>query len=403
MIGKRPGRWTVKGGGVTTVEAPRRLTMGLTYYAPYVSGLTNAAKVVAEELSLRGWQVTVVAAQHDPELPRREVINGVRVIRVPVLARLSKGVVAPMLPFVAAREIRRSGVGNLHLPMPEAGAVAALLGRKSRLVTTYQCDVTLPESAGNRAIEMAIDTSSRLAVRRSEVVAVTSLDYLSSSRLAARITPKAIAVAAPSLPRAQGTPTFRQGSGPHIGFLGRIVEEKGIPYLVRAFRSVAGEDWRLLVGGDFEQVAGGSVVDEVRRAAEDDHRILLLGFIPEDRIADLYASMDVFAFPSVNPLEAFGIAQVEAMLAGIPVVASGLPGVRQPILKTGFGKVVPPRDVEKLGEALLELVNTPKESWRAPEAEARRVYALDSILDQWESVFRGEASHSRGPLVQDAP
>ena len=133
---------------MTTADAPRRVTMGLTYYAPYVSGLTNAAKIVAESLAQRGWQVTVVTSRHDRRLPQREVVNGVLVIRVPVLARMSKGVLSPMLPFVAAQHIRRSGVGNLHLPMPEAGAVAALLGRRSRLVTTYQCDVTLPDSAG---------------------------------------------------------------------------------------------------------------------------------------------------------------------------------------------------------------------------------------------------------------
>ena len=122
-----------------------------------------------------------------------------------------------------------------------------------------------------------------------------------------------------------------------MGFLGRIVEEKGIPYLVEAFRSVASSNWRLLIGGEFQNIAGGSRIEEVRRAAEEDPRISILGFIPDDQLANFYASMDVFAFPSINPLEAFGIAQVEAMFAGVPVVASDLPGVRQPVMRTGNG------------------------------------------------------------------
>lgn len=373
----------------------RRLTMALTYYAPYVSGLTNTAKVVAEQLVERGWAVTVVASQHDPGLPRQELLAGVRVIRTPVRARLHKGVLSPSLPVVAASEIRRSGLGNLHLPMPEAGGVAALLGPRPRLVTTYHCDVTLPPSAANKALERAIDASSRLAVRRSNSVTVTSLDYLASSRIHPTIGSKAVAIPPPCLPRPGGSPTYRDGAGAHVGFLGRIVEEKGIPYLVRAFRQVAGPDWRLLIGGDFEQVAGGSVIDEVRRAAAHDERIRLLGFIPQERIADFYASLDVFAFPSVNPLEAFGIAQVEAMFAGVPVVASDMPGVRLPVLHTGFGRLARPRDTPGIAEALRELTAIDKSAWSTARDEALRRFALPHVIDQWEASLTSATGAGR--------
>lgn len=379
--------------GADNTSGDRRVAMGLTYYSPYVSGLTNAARDVAEGLAERGWSVTVVASQHDAGLPPSEEINGVRVIRTPVVARMSKGVISPTLPFVCAREIARAGLGNLHLPMLEAGAVATLLRRRYPLVTTYQCDVTLGAGAANRCVERAMDFSTIMAARRSAAVSVTSFDYLESSRTREHLRPRALEVPAPALNRGLGSPTFRDGVGPHIGFLGRIVEEKGVPYLVEAFRGVAGEDWRLLIGGDFERVAGGSTIADVRRAAADDDRIRILGFVPDERMADFYASLDVFALPSVNPLEAFGIAQVEAMLAGIPVVASGLPGVRQPVLRTGFGRVVPPRDVAGLGKALLGVVTTDPSEWRPCRERAEREYGLPGILDRWEEVF----SDARSP------
>jgi hypothetical protein len=58
--------------------------------------------------------------------------------------------------------------------------------------------------------------------------------------------------------------------GPHIGFLGRIVREKGLEHLVRAFRALPDPDARLLIGGDYSHVAGGSVISQVRTAMGDD-------------------------------------------------------------------------------------------------------------------------------------
>ncbi len=53
--------------------------------------------------------------------------------------------------------------------------------------------------------------------------------------------------------------------------------------------------------------------------------------MPEERLGDFYASLDVFTLPSVNAFEAFGIVQAVAMLAGVPVLSSDIPGVRQPV------------------------------------------------------------------------
>ena len=127
----------------------------------------------------------------------------------------------------------------------------------------------------------------------------------------------------PCPPPAFGLPTFRETDGLHVGFLGRIVREKGLQHLIRGFRALPDADARLLIGGDYEHVAGGSVIDQVRAATDGDSRVRLLGFVPDARIADFCASLDVFALPSVNAFEAFGIVQVAALQAGVPVLAYG--------------------------------------------------------------------------------
>jgi glycosyltransferase involved in cell wall biosynthesis len=364
---------------------PIDLLIALNYYAPYVSGLTDSAKVIAEGLAARGWRVTVVAARHQRELAPHEVMDGVRVLRTRVVARLGKGVISPGLPAVAARLARRAGVLNLHLPMLEAGAIA-LASAGTPLAVTYQCDVTLPPGRLNHLQVAGIDLSSRLACRRAEVVIPSSDDYAVNSRLWTAMSGKTRPISPPCRDRSGGRPAFRESTGLHVGFVGRIVAEKGLEYLVDAFLRAAGTEDRLLIAGDYRNVAGGSVVEAVRSHAAGDPRIRLLGFLPEETLADFYASIDVFALPSVNPLEAFGIVQVEAMIAGVPVIASDLPGVRTPVRSTGFGVLTPPRDRSAIAAALSGMKQNPPDG-RAGAAAARRTYGVEATVDRYAEAL----------------
>jgi glycosyltransferase involved in cell wall biosynthesis len=185
-----------------------------------------------------------------------------------------------------------------------------------------------------------------------------------------------------------GTPIFRDTGGLHVGFLGRLVEEKGIEYLVDAFRTLSDPEARLLVAGDFTSVAGGSVVEAVRRHAAGDPRIRLLGFLPDSRVADFYASIDVLALPSINPLEAFGRVQAEALMLGVPVITSDLPGVRVPLREVALGRIVRPRDANAIADALrAPLPGT--EARRRGAARARELWIADDVVEDYARVLRG--------------
>jgi glycosyltransferase involved in cell wall biosynthesis len=356
----------------------------LNYYEPYVSGLTNVARDVAVGLAARGKRVKVVTARYDRDLPEHETLDGVVVERAPVLASLGKGVVSPAFVRRAISASRHARVTNLHLPMLEAGLIARRCA--SRVVVTYHCDVSLPPGALNAVQRAAVDTSSRRALRRADDIVVTSDDYARHSRLWDAMRGRTVAIPPPCHERPAGVPAFRDGAGPHVGFLGRIVAEKGLQYLVRGFQSFADDDGRLLIGGDFARVAGGSVVDEIRALVAGDPRISMLGFLPDASIADFYASLDVFALPSVNAFEAFGIVQVEAMMAGVPALASDLPGVRTPVQETGFGVVVPVADVDGIAVGLRRLT-TEKPDPVEGASRARNRFALSAVLDAYEELL----------------
>jgi glycosyltransferase involved in cell wall biosynthesis len=369
------------------------VTVMLDYYTPYVSGLTEAARLTAEGLAGRGWKVAVVCAQHDPALAQYEVVNGVHVFRAPVLARISRGFISPQLPLLARRLAARSDIVHMHLPNPEAAFVAAFKG-SARLVVTYHIDVFLPDSPVNRFGMWAVDQSCKASVRKADLVITNSEDQARGSRIWPTIRRRRLLpVSSPCVDRNGGTPRLRDGDGLHIGFMGRITVDKGIEYLIRAFRDIDDPRARLLIAGDYATVAGGSNIAQLRREAGDDERIRFTGLLRGDAVRDFYASIDVFALPSIS--ESFGIVQVEAMMAGIPPVSTELPGSRYPVAATGFGRLVPPRDPEALRAAILEMAELPAEDRESGREAATKLFGGDAFLDAHEEAFRKLLSGSR--------
>lgn len=136
----------------------------LTYYRPHTSGLTIYAERLARAFARRGHQVTVMTTQYDPSLLLEETLDGVRIIRIPVAARISKGVIAPTFGWVATKLVAQHDVVQMHLPQFDAPGVAgrARLLRKPA-VLTYHCDLLLPPGFFNRFVNMVVDFQNNMA------------------------------------------------------------------------------------------------------------------------------------------------------------------------------------------------------------------------------------------------
>ncbi len=360
-----------------------RILLVLNYYTPYVSGLTNVARDLAESLAKRDWNVIVLCAQHQSDLALQEEINNVSVVRAPVDIRVGKGVISKKFVQLFRKLSNSVDIVNLHAPMLEAGLLAGL--SSVPVVMTYQCDVSLSGGVLERFQNKLLDVSSSFAAKKSKLVTVSSSDYASHSRIAQSLLSNHVVIPPTCISRKKGSPKFRDGDGYHIGFLGRIVEEKGVEFLVEGFRNIENPNIRLLIGGDFSNIAGGSVIDRVKAEIGKDHRIKLLGFIPDSELEDFYGSIDLFALPSINPFEAFGIVQVEAMMAGIPVLASNLPGVRQPVLQTGAGVIVAPRSASEIKSGILRAMNFDVDS--SCFSKAISLYDFEHTIDKFEAAF----------------
>lgn len=346
--------------GHATQRSTTSVLIGLYYYHPYLSGLSEYARRLAEGLVRAGCRVTVVCTRHETALPEESWIEGVRVIRAPVLLRHGKGVLSPAFWRRIVRLAKSHDFVNLHLPLPDAGLVAPFLDA-DRLVLTYHCDVNLGNAPLDQAIEGISYRLMNVAMKRAAAIVGNSDSYFRNCRFS-EYGAKYRTIHPPV-----DTKLFRSGGGPErrpgkdneqpytIGFVGRIVYEKGLQYLFEAIpylrRSLG--DIRVLVVGDSTGVAGGSVMDELRPYQEaHPDTIRFLGRLSIDELVAFYHDIDVLVLPSIDPLESFGMVQVEAMCCGTPVVASDLPGVDEVIGATGFGRLARARDPDDVARQI---------------------------------------------------
>jgi glycosyltransferase involved in cell wall biosynthesis len=92
--------------------------------------------------------------------------------------------------------------------------------------------------------------------------------------------------------------------------------------------------------------------------------------------------------------------QVEAMLCGTPVVASNLPGVRQPVHRTGMGRIVPLRDARALAAAVLDVLRNPDGYLKSPE-DVTRQFQMARILAEYEGVLRSTVRQVGGSAATE--
>ncbi len=376
----------------------------LTYYTPHRTGLTIHVERVAEAIVRRGHQATVLTSQYNKDLPREEVMNGVRVVRLPSLLRVSRTMVMPSFPLAAWRLVGEHDVVNVHTPLPEAGLVSALAkwrGHKP-LVVTHHGDAVLPSGTLNRLFEAAVLRVYRSAARYASAVIGYSRDYAENSTWLRPFISKVRPIYPPITmvqPDPAGVEEMRRRLGLEgktvIGYAGRFVEEKrpdlliqAIPYLLDALPNVrvvfAGE--YLIRYEDFYERCA-PLIEKYK------DRLIFLGLLREtQQMANFFAVCDVLALPSGT--ECFGMVQAEAMLCGTPVVGSDAPGLREVIRVTGMGQLFPRGDVPALAAALIEVVQNRTRYVKPPEQIAA-TFDLERTVDGYLELF-AEGLTSRG-------
>lgn len=382
----------------------------LTYYRPHVSGLTIYVQRLADALAARGHEVTVLTSLYDPGLPAEETQGCVRIVRVPVWFRVSKGAIMPTFFVHAWPLIRRHDLVSMHLPQFEAGLLGILgaLARR-KVVLTYHCDLQLPSGLFNRIVDQVVFVSNVVGGLLSSAVVAYTDDYATHSRFLSKFERKLHVIPPPvvmPLPSGEGCRRLREehdlAGKTVIGFAARFAAEKGVEYMLEAIPYVLKEfpDIRVLFAGEYKNVIGESLFRELEPMMDKcREKLIFLGVLDPQQMADYFRVCDVVVLPSVNSTESFGLVQVEAMLSGTPVVASNLPGVRIPTRVTGMGETVPIRNEVALAEAIVRVVRE-RDRYRRPRESIARLFDIDTTLRMYEELFESLAPGFRAAKAE---
>ena len=253
------------------------------------------------------------------------------------------------------------------------------------MVATYHSDVVRQRVLGRAWAPLL-----RRVLARANRVLATSPTYASTSAfLANRPNVSVIPLGIDPSPfrtadRAEAI--RRYGGGPNVVFVGRLRYYKGLDVLLEAMTLL--EHARLLIAGT------GPMESTWRRKAFNlgvSDRVTWLGAVPAEELPLVYAAGDVFALPAVARSEAFGIVQLEAMAAGLPVVTTDVgTGTSWVTVHEETGLVVAPSNAAALADAIERLLDDPERAKAMGAAGRQRVlerFTLERVLDEVERVY----------------
>lgn len=168
-----------------------------------------------------------------------------------------------------------------------------------------------------------------------------------------------------------------------LGFVGRIVRDKGIVELVDAWRRLRGDypHLHLLLVGDYEEQ--DPVPNDIYELLNSDPQAHVTGWV--DDTAPYYAIMDILVLPSYR--EGFPNAPLEAAAMELPVVATDIPGTRDAVENGKTGTLVPPCNAEALAQAIRSYLCAPE--LREVHGKAGRQRVLQYFRQEflWQALY----------------
>lgn len=180
--------------------------------------------------------------------------------------------------------------------------------------------------------------------------------------------------------------------GPVLLFVGTVMPRKGVDDLVRAMGALVNdsdfEDLQVVIAGE-DDLDGEytATVRELAREAGVDDAVTFAGFVPDDDLPALYALADVFVLPSRE--EGFGMAVLEAMAAGTPVVATDVGGVSRVVTEGEQGYLVQPNDPDGIVMYVKKILTLNDEvgQFEVRTRDRAREYTWPEIASRFVSVY----------------
>jgi rhamnosyl/mannosyltransferase len=272
-----------------------------------------------------------------------------------------------------------------HIPNPLSTVSRLTTGTSdTAVVATYHSDIVRQSTAlklYRPILQRFLDSVDRILVTSDRLLNQSQM--LTPYEQKCEVVP--LSVDLPAIDAEDPPESDVETADPVVLFVGRLNYYKGVEYLVDAVENIKA---KVLIAGDGER---RSALEQRVRDRGVEERIQFLGYVSDDKLASLYRTADLFVLPSVEPSEAFGIVQLEAMARDLPVVntslSTGVPWVSQDG-KTGL--TVPPRDASALAEAINTLLDNDrlrKEYGKQARKRVEEKFSREEMLQDIQRVY----------------
>lgn len=366
-------------------------------FPPYKAGMGNVAYYNAWQLATRGHEVTVFTLKQKMCNQVDEYPFKVQRLR-PWFKYGNAGILIQLF-----WKLLRFDVIHLHYPFFGGAEIIYFLDKVKdiKLVLTYHMDVV---GTGILSKFFKWHTNNVLPkiLDRADKIIVTSLDYAQYSNLKERLQaePEKFIEIPCGVNELVFKPRYRDKDiieeyDLHnkqvilfVGGLDKAHYFKGINVLIQAVNKISGsDDFRVLIVGD------GDLKDSYQSLVDNlglSKKIIFTGFVADSLLPKFYNTADIFVLPSVDKSEAFGIAALEAMASGLPVITSDLAGVRSVVEKKKTGLLVKPGDAKNLAEMMRDLLKDSRKArlfGEAGRAKILKSYTEEQLGDRLNKVL----------------
>lgn len=355
-------------------------------YPPIGGGAGNATKHIGEQLVKLGCEVAVVTTKYKG-LAREELINGVKIYRLPALRRRSnQSSVHEMITFILSGIWHRNSVLRRFQPP----VIIAFLGIPSGLVAWwYWRKNKIPYIISLRGGDVPGTQPEQLKLYHSickplikniwQEAKYVVANSKGLRELASRTMKEKVILTIPNgVDLTTYKPRGEKGATESVRLLyaGRVSMEKRLDLLIEALTELKHLNWKLQIVGE------GPELKELKQQVirnELTERVEFSGWKRQEELVKIYQQADVFVFPSTS--EGMPNVVLEAMACGLPVITSKIPGCEELVEDGVNGFLIKPRNKEQLKVALIKLITSPEQRGQFGEQSLMRVKTYS-----WEKV-----------------
>lgn len=405
--------------------AVRVMMLSWEYPPVMVGGLGRHVHSVATMMARAGHEVTVVS-RHAPGVPVEEDLEGVQVVRAPEDPPLFPLSTPTMLAWAMAfnhgltraglRAARRAGFDVIHAHDWLVAQAAITLKEQLGLplvATIHSTEIGrhlgwLPEEMNRRihSVERWLGHEASRVVLCSDFMRQEVSHLLGIDRDRIDVVPNGVDLPAwrTSRPAVRSARRRYHGTGPLVGYAGRLVHEKGVQTILQALPELRRRHpgLRLVIAG------GGPHEPQLRELTARlalQPAVTFAGFLGED-LPSLIAASDVMVVPSMY--EPFGMIALEAAAVGTPVAAAATGGLAEIVEPGRTGVTFPAGNSGALAEAVSRLLHEPERAARMAARAKRRVadrYSWETVVALVHRVYwaASQPAPDPAPILASQP